>query len=84
VQLAVLDTPAVASPYGGEIAAQRLADGRLQPLQPTFHVRLEHCDRALPPRTELPGVVRLQGERRSLVERGWRWLAVLWQREAAL
>ncbi len=84
VQLAVLDTPAVASPYGGEIAAQRMADGRLQPLQPTFHVRLEQCDRALPPRMELPGVARLQGERRSLVERGWRWLAALWQREAAL
>jgi putative peptide zinc metalloprotease protein len=84
VQLAVLDTPAVASPYGGGIPAQRMADGRLQPLQPTFHVRLEQCDRALPPRSELAGVVRLQGERRSLVERGWRWVAALWQREAAL
>jgi len=84
VQLAHLDTPAVGSPYGGDIPAQRAPDGRLLPLQPTFHVRLEHCDRALPPRSELPGIARLQGERRSLAEQGWRWLAALWQRESAL
>jgi len=84
VQLAHLDTPAVASPYGGGNPAQRAADGRLLPLQPTFHVRLEHCDRTLPPRSEQPGTARLQGERQSLAEQAWRWLVALWQRESTL
>jgi len=84
VQLATLDVPGVASPYGGGIPAQRASDGRLLPLQPTFRVRLGQCDRELPPLSELAGVAHLQGPRRSLAGRAIRATAALWQRESAL
>jgi putative peptide zinc metalloprotease protein len=83
VPLAVLDQPQLASPYGGEIPAQATPDGRLQPLQPTFHLRLDGCDRADAPRREVRGTVHLAGERRSLLGQGWRWAVALWRREAA-
>ncbi len=84
VQLATLDTPGIASPYGGAIPAQRMADGRLLPLQPTFRVRFGQCDRDSPPLSELAGVAHLQGQRHSLAGRAVRALAALWQRESAL
>ena len=83
VQLGQLDTPALASLYGGGIPAQRHHDGRVVPLQPTFRVRLEGCDLAEAPASEFIGVAVLAGERRSLVVQGWQRLAALWQREAA-
>jgi len=83
VQLAQLDQPAVASVYGGAIPAQRHADGRVIPLQPTFRVRLEGCDLGSAPASEIIGVAVLDGERRSLGMEGWRRLAALWRREVA-
>ena len=83
VQLAQLEQPAVASLYGGAIPAQRHADGRVIPLQPTFRVRLEDCELGSAPASEITGVAVLEGERRSLAMEGWRRLAALWQREAA-
>jgi len=83
VQLAQLEQPAVASLYGGAIPAQRHADGRVIPLQPTFRVRLEDCELGSAPASEVSGVAVLAGERRSLAVEGWRRLAALWQREAA-
>jgi len=84
VQLPALDVPIVASPYGGDVPAQRTTDGKLLPLQPTFRVRLEQCDRALPPASEVAGVAHLPGSRRSLVERALRSVTALWQRESSL
>lgn len=84
VQLSQLDAPVLASVHGGDIAVQKAPDGRLLPLQPVFRVRLEHCDRVQPPLMELPGRAELQGERRSWLARGWRWVVALWQRESAL
>jgi putative peptide zinc metalloprotease protein len=84
VQLFHLDQPSVASPFGGSLPAQVLPDGRLQPLQPTFRVRLEGCDQDTPPPSEVPGVALLEGERRSWAMRGLRSLAALWHQEAAL
>jgi putative peptide zinc metalloprotease protein len=84
VQLASLDEPSIASPYGGTIAAERTPEGRLLPLQPTFRVRLAPCDRVLPPASELAGVAHLHGRRESLAMQALSWLVALGQREAAL
>ena len=84
VQLVQLDHIAMASLYGGSIAARRQSDGRVVPLQPTFRVRMEGCDVGNPPESEVTGLAVLNGERRSLAGEGWRWLVGLWQREAAL
>jgi putative peptide zinc metalloprotease protein len=83
VQVMHLDHVAVASPYGGTIPAQRHADGRVVPLQPTFRVRMEGCDAASPPSSEVAGLALLHGEPRSLAGEAWRRLVALWQREAA-
>jgi putative peptide zinc metalloprotease protein len=84
VQLASLDAPGIGSPEGGDVPAQRAADGRLLPLQPVFRVRLERCDRAAVPRIEMLGTVHLPGQPRSLAGRALDRLAQLWQREASL
>jgi len=84
VQVANLDVPGVASPYGGSIPAQRTNEGRLLPMQPTFRVRLAQCNRELAPRSELAGVAHLHGQRQSIAGRALHWVAALWQRESAL
>ncbi|MBX3623893.1 MAG: peptidase M50 [Rhizobacter sp.] len=73
---------ALASVYGGPIAAQRQPDGRVVPLQPTFRVRLGDCGTAASTRFEIAGTALLQGERVSLAQEGLRRLAALWQRES--
>ncbi len=84
VQLNHLDQASAASVYGGPVPAQRHADGRLVPLQPTFRLRLEACDLAQAPTSEVVGIAVLHGERRSLIGRAWRHLVAVLQREAAL
>jgi putative peptide zinc metalloprotease protein len=83
VQLAALDRPDLASVHGGPIAAERQADGRIVPRQPTFHLRLDDCDRATAPAMESEGVAVLDGARHSWVGRALRRALALWQREAA-
>jgi putative peptide zinc metalloprotease protein len=82
VQVVQLDHATVSSLYGGSIPAQRLRDGRVVPLQPTFRVRLEGCDLISSPSSEVAGIALLHGERRSLAGEGWRRVVALWQREA--
>lgn len=83
VQLPALDRPGLASVHGGPIDAERQPDGRLVPRQPTFHVRLDHCDRALAPEMEVEGTAILSGERTSWIGRGLRRAVALWNREVA-
>jgi putative peptide zinc metalloprotease protein len=84
VQLAQLDQPLLASVHGGPLAVQRAADGRLVPTRPVFRMALQDCDGAGWSAQELPGVVTLQGPRRSLAAAALRWAAALWRREASL
>jgi putative peptide zinc metalloprotease protein len=84
VAITQIDAPALASVYGGPIASQRDAAGRLIPLQPTFRLRLEGCDLGRAPRQEVIGMAVLQGERRSLLGRLWREIVATWHREASL
>jgi putative peptide zinc metalloprotease protein len=84
VPLSNLDVPGLASVHGGPIPAQRLADGRLVPLQPTFHARLDDCDLAQAPVRELPGTALLSSPRRSLAHRALARALAIWHREAAL
>jgi putative peptide zinc metalloprotease protein len=85
VQLGQLEQSglAVASVYGGAIPAQRKADGRIVPLQPTFRVRMFGCDGVAQQGSEVIGTVLMQGERRSLGAQAFRHLAALWQRESS-
>jgi putative peptide zinc metalloprotease protein len=81
LNLAVLDEPYVASIYGGQIASVRRPDGSLAPLESTFRVRFDGCDRdsALP--REIPGTAVIEGESRSLLGRFARWLGALLRRD---
>lgn len=83
VQLAALDRPGLASVHGGPIAAERQADGRIVPRQPTFHLRLDDCDRATAPAMESEGVAVLEGARHSWASRALRRALALWHREAS-
>lgn len=82
LNLAALDEASVASVYGGEIASLQRPDGTLAPLESTFRVRFDGCDRqqALP--RESSGRVAIAGESRSLLGRGVRWLGAIVRREA--
>jgi putative peptide zinc metalloprotease protein len=83
LNLGTLDEPYVASVYGGEIASVRQPDGSVAPLESTFRVRFDDCDRAKPLRREAPGSVAIAGESRSLLGRFTRWLAALLRREVS-
>lgn len=84
VQLATLDEPAAADLYGGSVAVQRGPDGRLLPLHPIFHLRLEHCQQERPPTVALYGTVHLQTPRASWLGYSMRWLVGRLQSEIAL
>ena len=83
VQMAALP-PSMASVRGGPIPAREDAGGRLVPLQPVFHVRLDDCDAATAPAMEQVGTARLGAGRRSIA--GWLVDAAVaaWHREASL
>ncbi|WAC71726.1 HlyD family efflux transporter periplasmic adaptor subunit [Roseateles sp. SL47] len=85
VQLAALDELALADVHGGPIAVQRLQDGRYAPQRPTFHLRLDRCERQAAPHQEILGTVHLsQAHHHSWLGDGLRFLVSLWHREAVL
>lgn len=83
LNLPILDSPLLASTYGGPIATERREQG-LVPLQAVFRVRLEQCDSQRAPAREMAGVARLDGPYHSWLQRGLRWAMALFQREAGL
>lgn len=83
LNLPTLDSPLLASTYGGPIATEQRGQA-LVPLQAVFRVRLEQCDSQRAPAREMAGVARLDGPYRSWLQRGLRWAMALFQREAGL
>ena len=83
LNLPILDSPLLASTYGGPIATERREQG-LVPLQAVFRVRLEQCDSQRAPAREMAGVARLDGPYHSWLQRGLRCAMALFQREAGL
>lgn len=85
INLTQLDQPYIASQYGGKIPTQENKDHSLVPLQAIFRVRLNNCvagggERSL--LQELAGTASLQGERKSLVGKGFDKVLAIWNSEA--
>lgn len=82
VNVSVLDTPYVASIYGGAIAVQKDRHGNLVPIEAWYRVHLNACGQgALAPNRELRGVLHLRGGWHSIAGTWFgRWIAVV-QRE---
>jgi len=83
LNLGSLDEPYVASVYGGEVASVRRPDGTVTPLESTFRVRFDDCDRRDPLPREAPGNAAIAGESRSLLGRFTRWLGALLRRDVS-
>jgi putative peptide zinc metalloprotease protein len=85
VNLATLDLPFIASPYGGPVPAQ-LQPGthQLIPLQATYRVRLGECDGSTVLGRQVMGTARIGNSGESFAWRGARALLAVVEREAAL
>lgn len=83
LNLAALDELYVASVYGGEIASMHRPDGSVAPLESTFRVRFDQCDRHGALMREAAGRAAIAGESRSLIGRFARWLAALLRRDVS-
>lgn len=83
VNVTTLDEPAVASVYGGPVAAeQNPQNHQIVPLQATWRVRLDSCEGARPLSREIVGEAQLGAGRESYAGRGLRFLMAMLQKEA--
>lgn len=78
-----LEAWTLASSFGGPIATQR-REQELVPMQATFRVRLDGCNRMASPAQELSGVARLQGGQPSLLQRAWTHVLAVLRSEASM
>ena len=85
VNLATLDEPAIASPYGGPVPAQ-LQPGTQQvlPLQATYRIRLGECSGSTTLPRQITGTATIGASRESFASRGLRTLLAVLSREAGL
>ena len=83
VNLATLDQPYVASPYGGPVPAQLQPGTRqLVPLRAVYRVRIGDCEEAAAPSQQVVGTATLGGAPAALAWRGLRKLLAIVEREA--
>lgn len=83
LNLSQLDQAYAATQFGGSIAAQADKNGNLIPLQTVFRVHFNQCEGATESiAQELAGVVRLEGERKSLLSRGFNFAVAVVRGEA--
>uniref|UniRef100_E1T930 Peptidase family M50 n=1 Tax=Burkholderia sp. (strain CCGE1003) TaxID=640512 RepID=E1T930_BURSG len=83
VNVATLDTPSLASVYGGPLPVQVQPNThQFVPLSATYRVRIDACpvDEAWP--REIVGEATIGGSRQSFAWRGLKWLASVFQRES--
>ena len=85
VNLATLDEPAIASPYGGPVPAQ-LQPGtqQLLPLQAIYRIRLGSCTGSTTLARQITGTATIGASRESFASRGLRALFAILSREAGL
>lgn len=82
VNVATLDAPSVASPYGGPIPAEQNAKTHaLVPLAATWQVRFGQCRGGTGLGREITGTVHLGAGRQSFAGEGIRFVAAVLQRE---
>lgn len=77
-----LEQTALASTYGGPIAAREDGEGGLQPLQAQYAVLLQVSDTTSAPLYPIRGIARMQGNGESLLQSAWRRIAALGVRES--
>ncbi|MEM7405847.1 MAG: HlyD family efflux transporter periplasmic adaptor subunit [Pseudomonadota bacterium] len=66
-----LESPLLASAYGGPVAAAADGQGRLIPTRSVFRAALRGCAAFAPPNRVLTGIAQIHGEPQSLAERLW-------------
>jgi putative peptide zinc metalloprotease protein len=79
---AYIDQPALTSDHGGPIAVRRDEEGRAQPVQAQYTVRLLPQEPLTPPSQQLVGVALVQGRAESILGAMWRRVAALGVRES--
>ncbi len=79
-----LDAPILASVHGGPVAAQRLADGRLETRDAVYRVRLEPVSSHLGTPQIRRGSIRIAADATSPVAEAWRRAVAILMREAGL
>lgn len=79
---AYIDQQALASDHGGPIAVRRDEEGRAQPVQAQYAVRLLPQEPLAPPSQQLVGVALVQGRAESILGAMWRRVAALGVRES--
>jgi putative peptide zinc metalloprotease protein len=83
VNVTGLDSPYLASHFGGPIRVQQSASGLWVPSEPIFRARLTGCEMVMAPAQELRGTVHLLGAAVSPAQMVFRRVAALLQREYA-
>ncbi|WP_116138833.1 HlyD family efflux transporter periplasmic adaptor subunit [Trinickia diaoshuihuensis] len=83
VNVATLDTPSLASVYGGPLPVQTQPNThQLVPLAATYRVRIDACPATKAWPREVVGEAAIGGSRQSFAWRGLKWLASVFQRES--
>ena len=82
VNVAVLDTPMLASTQGGPIAVQQAGKGVLVPATTVYRVTLRLQDGETAPAQVIPGIVLVEGEAQSVIARAARAIAAVLIRES--
>ncbi len=80
----VIDTPELASLYGGGVPVRREQDGRLKPEAAVYRVVFALPDGTVAPPSIRRGTVRIEGAPQSFADRVWRRAVAVVMREAGL
>jgi len=84
VNIAALDSPYLASVYGGPLASSKDRSGNVLPRDSLFRVRLDHCTPENDIAQEMRGKVLLQGSHQSILGNASRQLTAILRKEITL
>ncbi len=74
----ILDKPILSSTYGGSVAARENKQGEIEPVRGMFKILLDGSTKI---DREVPGVVLIKGEARSIASSLWRRIIAIYNRE---